>query len=87
MQLAKARSERLIFAPSLSFCPALFVSEALSLYPNQMCQVKSNVYCTHYIMKYNNLPAVISTRKPEKFVHVLRLSCNHVNPPSSCHCL
>jgi hypothetical protein len=35
MQLAKARSERLMFAPSLSFCPALFVSEALSLHQDK----------------------------------------------------
>lgn len=32
MQFAKARSERLILAPSLSFWPPLFVSEARSLH-------------------------------------------------------
>lgn len=31
MQFANARSDLLIFAPSLSFWPKLFVSEALSL--------------------------------------------------------
>jgi hypothetical protein len=31
MQFARASSDLLMLAPSLSFCPALFVSEALSL--------------------------------------------------------
>ncbi len=31
MQFAKANSDLLMLAPSLSFCPALFVSDALSL--------------------------------------------------------
>jgi hypothetical protein len=31
MQFANARSDRLMLAPSLSFWPKLFVSEALSL--------------------------------------------------------
>ena len=51
MQLAKASRERLIFAPSLSFCPALFVSEALSLCNAHWVKASENRTWRNYWVK------------------------------------
>lgn len=52
MQFANARSDRLMLAPSLSFCPKLFVSEALSLLTE--CSIRSAFYKKKLVLTETN---------------------------------